>query len=712
MSEPANSASYRILIIDDNAAIHEDFRKILQQTGPSGEKLLDLESELFGSKSSSLPTVEFIVDSAFQGTERLEMVRRARAENRPYALAFVDGRMPPGWDGIETIARLWEVDPELQVVFCTAYADYSWRDIQGVLGGSDNLLILKKPFDTAEVLQLGHTLTRKWDLNREVQGRLKDLDSLVRESLAEKEQAWAFLESAVEHSPSGMVIVDARTGRILRINPAAAGIYGVPETFPAEGDGHEPVFLARSFHPDGTPYAAPDLPLHRATRHGEVVRDEEILIRDAQGRESWIVANAAPVLAPDGSITAGILVFHDITGRKEAERESERMQALLNHSLKMETLGALAGGVAHDFNNLLHVMRGNVELLGRDDTLNAGNGKRVRTMIKSLDRAATLVRQLLLFSRKVEFSKVRIDVNQEMREAVRILKRTIPRMIALEVQLDPAARPIFGDPAQLEQILLNLASNAVDAMPEGGRLTIQTGNVDLDLDFVRFHPGSTVGPHVLLTVSDTGHGMDADVLQHIFDPFFTTKQVGQGTGLGLASVYGVVAAHNGYIQCSSAPGQGAEFRIYLPAVTGITPGREDPEPEPVLKGGQETILVVDDEPEIREMTQEALEDLGYAVFGAGCGEQALETYRQQGRTIDLILLDLNMPGMGGLKCLGELLRFDPAVKVIIASGCAPSVHARETLSAGAKAYLAKPFRLRELAAVIREVLDCGAVEKR
>jgi signal transduction histidine kinase/ActR/RegA family two-component response regulator len=404
-------------------------------------------------------------------------------------------------------------------------------------------------------------------------------------------------------------------------------------------------------------------------------------------------------------------ITSDISEQVRSETEREKLQSQLLQAQKMESVGILAGGVAHDFNNLLHMIRGNIELLARNPTIEPQGSARLESVFTSLDRAARLVQQLLLFSRKAEPGKERVDLNQEVREAVRMLERTIPKMVALELHLDPDIWPISGDPVQIEQVLLNMANNSVDAMPEGGRLVIETGNVELDADFVRLHPGASTGPHVLLTVSDTGCGMDAMTRKHVFDPFFTTKEVGQGTGLGLASAYGIVTAYGGYIQCYSESGQGTTFRIYLPAAEGGETGAKGPRsvanvPNTEIsndQGGQ-TILVVDDELTIRELTQEALEDFGYVVLSAANGEEALNIYQEHGQAIDLVLLDLNMPGMGGHKCLQQLLLLDPSVQVLIASGYSVNGQAGESLKSGAAGFIGKPYQLKELQAAVREAM--------
>ncbi len=378
-------------------------------------------------------------------------------------------------------------------------------------------------------------------------------------------------------------------------------------------------------------------------------------------------------------------------------------------------MGTLAGGVAHDFNNLLQAMSGNIQLLQRNKPEDDPEAKRLNTVSRSIDRAARLVRQLLLFSRKAVVKRERIELNQVVTESVAMLERTIPRMIHVETLLAANLWPIAADPVQVEQVLLNLGSNAADAMPDGGRLTIQTENVDLTPDFARMHLDAEPGPYVLLCVTDTGCGMDKETREQIFDPFFTTKDVGKGTGLGLATVYGIVKNHGANVLCYSEPSQGTTFRIYWPAALDqtITPGNE-PEAEadiqaaPLVRepsGGRETILVVDDEADILELTTEALQSLGYAVLTASSGEEALALYAENKAGVELIVMDLGMPGMGGRQCLRELIRLDARVRVLIASGYAEANLSDEVRRDGAAGFIAKPYHLADLATRVREILE-------
>jgi CheY-like chemotaxis protein len=300
-----------------------------------------------------------------------------------------------------------------------------------------------------------------------------------------------------------------------------------------------------------------------------------------------------------------------------------------------------------------------------------------------------------------------VDLSRIVREAIAILERIIPKMVRIETRLAEGLKPARGDPHQLEQVLLNLASNAKDAMPDGGVLTIETAPAHLTPANVGAMGDLKPGEYVRLTVSDSGSGMDQAVISHIFDPFFTTKGVGEGTGLGLSTVYGIVKSHCGHVHCASRPGAGASFHVYLPVGEEIAPTVETPESEHRRRplDGRETVLVVDDEGAIVEAAREALESFGYQVLTAGCGEEALEVYGRECQAVDLVILDLGMPGMGGVNCLKELLRRTASAKVMVASGYSSQEQARVVLDLGAKAFVRKPYRLTDLLGQVREVLD-------
>ena len=435
--------------------------------------------------------------------------------------------------------------------------------------------------------------------------------------------------------------------------------------------------------------------------------DIEFRLVQANGNTLHIHGKGRNFYDESGKPLSTIGTFLDITKRKRDEKEKEKLQAQLQQAQKMEAIGTLTGGVAHDFNNLLQAINGYTQLLLMDKAEDDPEYAGLSAIQDSVKRAADLVRSLLLFSRKANTQRTPLELNLEIESARKILERTIPKMV--EIDLYPGRRlwTIMADPAQIEQILLNLGSNAADAMPDGGKLVIETENITLDEDFARQHAGAQPGRYVLLTISDNGHGMDRETRTKIFEPFFTTKETGRGTGLGLASVYGIVKNHGGYIACYSEVGQGTTFKIYLPA-RELPPEDEgkDITAEPP-KGGDETILLVDDEEAIRGFAELALIKFGYKVYTASTGEEALEIYPNTPGKIDLVVTDIGMPGMGGHKFLQELLQIDPAAKVIIASGYSMEGNVKKSMEAGAKGYVGKPYQLVDFLNTVRVVLDEG-----
>lgn len=396
-----------------------------------------------------------------------------------------------------------------------------------------------------------------------------------------------------------------------------------------------------------------------------------------------------------------LILYEDIT-------KSKQLEAQLLQAQKMEAIGTLAGGIAHDFNNLLQAVLGYTQMLILDKEKESQEYQRLREIEKAARRASELTLQLLTFSRKVESHLRPVDLNQEIRQVKELLKRTLPKMIEIELFLQDDLKVLNADAPQMEQILMNLAVNARDAMPEGGKLIIETENVVLDEEYCRVHLGAKPGPYLLLTVSDTGCGMDPETVEHIFEPFYTTKEKGRGTGLGLSMVYGIIKNHGGYIICYSEPEEGTTFKIYLP----IDREKNDIETDQIEKvempvGGSETILLVDDEESLRVLGEHMLKRFGYRVLTAFDGESALEIYRQKGRKIALVILDLIMPGMGGRKCLEDLLRIDPEARIIISSGYSINSSAGEALDAGALGFISKPYDIRQMLKVVRKVLDEG-----
>lgn len=412
-----------------------------------------------------------------------------------------------------------------------------------------------------------------------------------------------------------------------------------------------------------------------------------------------------PARDADGRLVGVVEVGTDITEQKRAEEQKALLEEQLLQATKMKAVGTLAGGVAHDFNNLLQAIQGFSELLLMEKSGVDPDCRKLQEIKRAAIRGGELTRQLLMFSRQLETHMKPLDLNHEIENIIHLLERTLPKMIAIELLLKGHLWNVEADAGQIEQVLMNLAINARDAMPDGGKLQIATANVVLDAAFCRTQPEVKPDRYVLLTVTDTGCGMESDLSAHIFEPFYTTKEVGKGTGLGLAMVFGIVKHHGGHILCESRVGEGTTFKIYLPAtreqIDEPAAGLEAPAPA----GGTETILVVDDEDGVRDYTAQALARFGYRVLTATNGEEGLEIYRQQGSRIDLIVLDVIMPGMGGRECLRQLLALDPEVKVIVASGFSLDAASRHELQQHAKGHMDKPYEIAQLTLEMRKALD-------
>lgn len=419
-------------------------------------------------------------------------------------------------------------------------------------------------------------------------------------------------------------------------------------------------------------------------------------IKTRTGGRMWV--DVRVVMITWNGRPATLNFMKDITRQKKIEEELQQAQ-------KMEAIGTLAGGIAHDFNNLLQAIQGYTQLLLMDNEKSSSSKHELEEILGAARRGGELTRQLLTFSRKVESHMQPTDINSEIRKIENILSRTIPKMIEIQLNLAENLYTVNADSGQIEQVLMNMALNARDAVKEGGKIIIETENVFLDREYCEDHLIAKPGEYVLLSFSDTGHGIKKEALVHIFEPFFTTKKVGEGTGLGLAMVYGIIMNHNGAIHCYSIPEKGTTFRIYLPAIKSFKEYSDAGKVVAQIRGGTETILVIDDEEAIRDVGSQILGRFGYKVILASSGEEALKIYRKENARIDLVILDLIMPGMGGSKCLEELLKLNPQVKVIIASGYYVNGVDSAQIKAGAKGFIKKPYILESMLLEIRRVIE-------
>ena len=391
------------------------------------------------------------------------------------------------------------------------------------------------------------------------------------------------------------------------------------------------------------------------------------------------------------------IAIRDISDRKSLEKQLLQAQ-------KMEAVGTLAGGIAHDFNNLLQAVIGFSEILMNRQEPGSADLQDLRKIHAAGKRGADLVRNLLTFSRKVEPKLTPVDLAGEVIEVQKLLSQTIPKTIKIVVSSRGRVSEIMADRSQITQVLMNLAVNARDAMPDGGILTLGTENIFLDNAFVSTQPEIEPGEYVLLTVSDTGHGMDKQTLDRIFDPFFSTKEVGKGTGLGLATVYGIVKQHGGHIVCSSEPGQGTTFKIYFPAIQSIEEFQSAKDDTPPPRG-TETILFADDEQMLCDLGKDILTAFGYKVLQAYHGKEALRMYQEHASEISLVMLDLNMPEMDGWHCMGEILKLNPMARVLIITGFQEHAVTERAQDLGAAGLVLKPYDVRQLLIKVRETLD-------
>lgn len=577
----------RIIIIDDNTAIHEDFRKILSDESGSDAELDSLEASLFGTDAKqSRPSRCYELESAFQGEEGYRMVCEAVEQGRPFNTAFVDMRMPPGWDGVETIRHLWKADPDLQVLICTAFSDYSWSEIVEELGHSDQLLILRKPFDAAEVSQIAAAMTKKRLLTEASRNTVADLEETV-------------------------------------------------------------------------------------------AKKTEQICREMEQREA-----AQQLLL---------------------EKEQQ-----LRESQKLEAVGMLAGGISHEFNNLLQIILSYAQFALESTTPGDAFHEDMTCILKAGERASALTRQLLGFSRRKPLNCTDIDVNQVVTELVGLAQPLLGSRIKIRQELHPQPVTVHADAVELQQALLNCCINSRDAMDSTGVLTLSTHMVDLDESYCRKDQVLKPGTFVCVSISDTGSGMSPEVVERIFEPFFTTKEVGSGTGLGMAMVYGLVKQHHGHIDVQSEVGIGTTFCIYLPAVSSIIPETVDPpkaerklpESEPSIG----TVLVADDEDLLRQVSSRILTKAGYKVLLARDGEEAVEKVAEFGDQIDLAILDVMMPNMTGREACGIIKEIEPGLPLLFCTGHDPEAAKGGVVPAGYPV-VHKPFSADHLVESVREVLS-------
>jgi PAS domain S-box-containing protein len=561
-------------------------------------------------------------------------------------------------------------------------------EILGVL-----LLSLTQPIESWEtgLLSLVLLQTRQVALtisHTSLKNTIRYNETLLRQKIAGRtlnlEQAKRELKTILDSVKTGILIIDQNTHRIINVNNTALEIMGYPK---------ETVLGApcQSFCIKGQ-----ETCLFSATDVVDKPTPSEHHLTRSTGEEIPILKTVVKTII--GGRPCLVESFVDISERKHLEQQFHQSQ-------KLEAIGRLAGGVAHDFNNLLMAIMGYCDLsllsLGKESP----QYHYIEEIGKAADRASALTRQLLALSRRQVLQPKVLDLNQVLLEIKKMLLRVIGEDIELITRLDPDLGRIKADKGQLEQVIMNLTINARDAMPKGGKLIFETSSVDIDEEFHQRHPVIIPGPYILLTVSDTGEGMDKETQSHIFEPFFTTKGVGKGTGLGLSTVYGIVKQSNGFIWVYSELGQGTTIKIFLPRSEEILSQLEKGAQSLSAPKGSETILLIEDEAMLRTSIKEGLESSGYVVLDASNGDEALLIAQRYSNPIHLVLTDVVMPGRNGREVADHLTPIHPEAKVLYMSGYTDDSVIRHGLLKEQTAFLQKPFTPTSLAHKVRETLD-------
>ena len=695
MSTERSDTAARILVVDDNLAIHDDFRRILNPPAPPAG-LAAIDADL-GRTAEPLP-VSFRLSEASDGHAALAAQRGAQLLGDPIGVAFVDLRMPVGPDGLETAELLLAADRDLQVVLCTAYSDHPWSAITRRIGETDRVLILKKPFDPIEVQQLASALSAKWRLIRENRQHLDEINARQLQ-----------LQAIMDHAPMAVVLADEQ-GVVRLVNSAFEKAVGITRDHALGQD-----------LPSLLPTELQDAARERMAgvlTNGELAENEREMADPADPEHPRrYLLSTFPVTDERGQ-RAVCAIATDITKRHELEDLRRQAQ-------KMDAIGRLAGGIAHDFNNFLTAILGYADLLRTHVPNDERLAGYTTEITRAGQRAAGLTRQLLAFSRRQVLAPHVLDLNHVVKDMERLLARLVGDDIALELRLQQALGSVRIDPSQLEQVVMNLVINARDALltpnstgrtGHGPRVVIVTADVHLDDAALRPHQVNGVplnpGLYSCLAVSDNGPGMDSVTRTHIFEPFFSTKgdRERKGTGLGLSTVYGIVQQSGGFIEVHSVVGKGATFRVLLPHAGEPAKPKDPSGVYDRSPGGSETVLLVEDETEVRLLLEQVLCSAGYTVLAAEDPEVALGLAHQYGGRIDVMVTDMVMPMMGGNELRNAVIAINPAMKVIFMSGYADREQFQRS-AAGRHPFLQKPFKAEELLRTVRQVLEGGILKK-
>jgi PAS domain S-box-containing protein len=620
------------------------------------------------------------------GRYRLDWVNNFQAalaavQRREHDIYLLDYRLGER-TGLELLRESQQFNARAPMILLTGQGDHE-VDMEAMKAGAADYLV--KGQLNADILDRAIRYAIKGKHAEENLRRDRDLISRIMET-----------------SPVGIVVAK-QTGIITFANHRAEEVLSLAKDAVARGNCS--VLDWKTTDPEGHPLPGQTQPLKKVLESGQPVQDVHHAIERPDGQRTLLSTNATPLFDITGKIDGMVITVEDITDRL-------MLEAQLRQSQKMESVGQLAAGVAHDINNILTVIQGHAGLLLNAIPPGTDSTRSLKQISAAAERAASFIRQLLTFSRKQIFRSKILDLNAVLQNLRSMLPRLIGEDITLEIHCQADLPCIQADAGMVEQIVMNLAVNSRDAMPKGGKFIITTSAVEIDAAYLKQHPEGRVGWFACLTVTDTGCGMEPKVLQRIFEPFFTTKEVGKGTGLGLATVYGVVKQHHGWIEVQSEIGVGTTFKVLLPVAgkASDVPAAPSVKSETV-RGGKETLLLVEDEIGLLELVREILQQYQYHVLIASSGVEALRVWDENNGQVDLLLTDMIMPGgMTGGDLAVELKKRKPGLKVIYASGYSSALTGKE-FTQGENIFLAKPYQPNQVAQLIRTTLDTPAKDQ-
>ncbi|MEQ8221223.1 MAG: response regulator [Candidatus Eremiobacterota bacterium] len=666
----------KILIADDEQALLELYKSIFEEAN-------SYESSCNGF---------FAVNIFNDGLYLLEYFIKEYNLGHRIPLCILDMKMHI-MNGLETARELRRIDGDVIIVLITAYAhELSFEEIKESL--NENIYYLKKPFSHQELFCLVDSLVKSWNKNDELNRYRNSLEELVvkrteevlkvnetlKEEMAERIKTESLLLSTFDSIDDIIVVID-RNMNIVMSNWKAKEymkeriIY--KHCYKLLRNLDEPCKNCRVkeiFNSGGS----------MEFEYSDLIHGRTMEIRDY------------PVFDKELNTVLVVKFIRDIT-------EKVKLQNQLLQSQKMEALGTLAGGIAHDFNNILGSIFINTELVMDDIGEDIKSRKNLEEILIAANRATDLVRQILSFTRKKEYQLKPVLLSPVIKEALKLIRATLPSTIEIKQHIDSSG-VIMGDPSHIHQILMNLCTNAFYAMKEnGGILTVSLDDIFINSEEMALYENLKEGPHIKLSVSDTGYGIDSSIKERIFEPYFTTKRAGDGTGLGLSVVSGIIQAYRGEIKVFSHPGEGSVFHVYFPAV--VSEREKIDEKSVMVKGGKETLLLVDDEEFILHGMKDMLEKLGYNIVATTNSAEALNMFQAEPDRFDLIITDQTMPELPGHKLVGEIMQIRPDLPVILCTGFSDIINSDNYRSAGIREFLMKPVNIKTLAGIIRKLLD-------